>query len=242
MFVVLYTTPAEGVLFMDEQRREFTGVWIPKEVLLDKDLSDFEKILYAEIASFGDFWMSNKTLALRYKTTERNITICITSLRDKGYVEQVSFDGRKRHLVARHIIAMRGPLGRPEENFGADPKISSSLLLDNNEIPLREESRKELTERPINSDYREKPSKKTTPEMQQVFSLFSWNPARVAWKLRLVERNAAQALFDAYGLPELERRLKIVRRYKDEEMCPQIDSPSEFLSKMTKMERFLKSL
>lgn len=122
------------------------------------------------------------------------------------------------------------------------PRPSRSRVEESRVDTYARNAQNEIKEVPLNSDSREKPQRKTTSDMISVFSLFSWNPARSSWKLRVVERDAAQTLFDTYGLPELERRLKIVRKYKDEQMCPRIDSPSEFLTKMTKMEHFLKSL
>lgn len=37
---------------MTEQKREFKGIWIPKEIWLHKELKPSEKILLAEIDSF----------------------------------------------------------------------------------------------------------------------------------------------------------------------------------------------
>lgn len=83
---------------------------------------------------------------------------------------------------------------------------------------------------------------KTTQDMKDVFALFTDNPARVAWKLREVERNAAQQLFVEFGLETLRKRYAIVQKYRDDAYCPQINSPSSFLDKMSKMESFLKRL
>ncbi len=85
-------------------------------------------------------------------------------------------------------------------------------------------------------------TKKVTPEMQQVFDLFKHNPARLVWKGRVHIRDAAKVLFDTFGIEELALRYRISQEHKGEDMCPQIDDPSEFLEKMPKMENFLKKL
>lgn len=85
-------------------------------------------------------------------------------------------------------------------------------------------------------------ARKVTPEMQQVFDLFKHNPARLVWKTRVHIREAAQVLYDTFGIEELKLRYKISQEHKGEDMCPQIDDPSEFLEKMPKMENFLKKL
>ena len=89
---------------------------------------------------------------------------------------------------------------------------------------------------------REKYPRKTTEEMHQVFDLFSDNPARKLWHRRVGEREAAQVLYDEWGLEELRKRYAIARKYRNEQLCPQINSPIEFLEKMPKMGKFLKDM
>jgi hypothetical protein len=38
----------------DANERKFIGIWIPAEIWLDPNLTGLAKMLYAEIASFGD--------------------------------------------------------------------------------------------------------------------------------------------------------------------------------------------
>jgi hypothetical protein len=58
--------------------REFKGVWIPKEVWLNNELSLVEKALLAEIDSFsGDgktFYKSNETIQEEYKISRTQET------------------------------------------------------------------------------------------------------------------------------------------------------------------------
>lgn len=83
---------------------------------------------------------------------------------------------------------------------------------------------------------------KTTPEMKAVFALFTSNPARQLWKVRVLEREAAQILYDEYGIEELKSRYAITQKYKNVPLCPQVNCPSDFLEKMPKMETFLSTL
>ena len=84
-------------------------------------------------------------------------------------------------------------------------------------------------------------AKRTAPWMA-VFSVFDDNPARSLWYLRPIEREAAKILFEKYGVEEVARRYRVVKKHRNEELCPQIDKPSDMLEKMTKMEAFLKRL
>ena len=48
-----------------EQKREFTGVWIPKKIIEDKRLKPVDKILYAEIACFDVCYKKSSELMER---------------------------------------------------------------------------------------------------------------------------------------------------------------------------------
>lgn len=85
---------------MEEQRKEYTGTWIPRVVMEDERLSSSEKILYAEIACYDECFTSNAFLAKRIGLSETRVTRFISRLKDFGYVNQTSFDGRKRFLKA----------------------------------------------------------------------------------------------------------------------------------------------
>ena len=80
-------------------------------------------------------------------------------------------------------------------------------------------------------------------DVQAVFDLFS-NPAKVTWRLREIERVAAQALFDAYGLETLQKRVQRIEAEKkingDDPYFPLVTTPSQLLDKMEAVERYLK--
>ena len=99
----------------------------------------------------------------------------------------------------------------------------------------------------IDSDSQEtqvSPSRKNknTPAIKSIFAVFADQPARHAWGLREIERTSAQTLFDEYGLEEVKARYADCIKYRDDEMCPQITSPSSMLSKMANMENFMKKV
>jgi hypothetical protein len=83
-------------------------------------------------------------------------------------------------------------------------------------------------------------SKKTTPNMRAVFAIFTDQPARANWVKHDVQRNAAQTLFDTYGLVELTKRYQVILKHRGEDFCPDIFSPNQMLDKMSAMESFLK--
>jgi hypothetical protein len=84
--------------------------------------------------------------------------------------------------------------------------------------------------------------KKITPEMKEVFAVFDDKPERVMFGTRVHLRSAATFLYKTYGIPELKKRYAAVKKHRDNPDCPQIDNPADFVTKMPKMERFLKNI
>lgn len=86
-----------------EYPRDFKGVWIPKEIYLDKDLDATEKILYSEISSLDKdesdgCWASNEYLANFCGCSKTKVSNGISKLIKKGYIHVAKFDGRKRWI------------------------------------------------------------------------------------------------------------------------------------------------
>jgi hypothetical protein len=84
--------------------------------------------------------------------------------------------------------------------------------------------------------------KKTTPAMLEVFEVFDDNPDRKMWKLIEVERVAAKTLSETYSIEELTKLYKLVKKNRDDQFCPAIYKPTQMLTKIPSMNRFLKSL
>ena len=81
--------------------RDFKGVWIPKEIWLDKSLSALDKIILVEIDSLdkkNGCYASNQHFAEFCQCSESAVTKSISKLKSKGYIQQEGFDGRKRFL------------------------------------------------------------------------------------------------------------------------------------------------
>jgi DNA-binding Lrp family transcriptional regulator len=118
-----------------KQKREFKGMWIPKELYLTTELSWSEKILLAEIDSLnnnGDgCFASNKYFAKFLNLTEQVVANNISKLRKKGLIIDIKFDGRKRYIdVNAALIKMlrQGSQkceGRVNKNVKADDEKNS---------------------------------------------------------------------------------------------------------------------
>ncbi len=86
------------------EKREFKGVWIPKMVYLNRDVSWSAKIIWLEIDSFTsegrDCFFSNEYLAEFLGCSITQVTRYLVELKEAGWIEQSGFDGRKRYLVS----------------------------------------------------------------------------------------------------------------------------------------------
>ena len=99
---------------MEEQKREFRGIWIPKEIYLNKSLTWNEKILLIEIDSLDNeqgCFSSNKNFAEFLGVTERAVTGMIAKLKKLGYISQSSFDGRRRVLHSNIRVCLSAQNG-----------------------------------------------------------------------------------------------------------------------------------
>ena len=83
--------------------RDFKGIFIPKEIWLDDDLSAIDKIILSEIYSLdvedsGGCYASNEYLSKFCKCSVTKVSTSISNLINLGYVRIAKSDGRKRFL------------------------------------------------------------------------------------------------------------------------------------------------
>lgn len=101
---------------MENRQRVFTGIWIPKDIYLNKEVKWIAKILFLEIHSFtanGDeCFMSNEYISEFLGVSMRQVTRIIKMLKDVGWIEETSFDGRKRYL--RSLMKISFDTGKAE--------------------------------------------------------------------------------------------------------------------------------
>ena len=89
-------------------KRDFKGVWIPKEIYLNKELSAVEKIMIAEINSLDEkesngCYASNDYFAEFLDISKSRVADILTKLRKSGLIYTANFNGRKRFLKVKNI-------------------------------------------------------------------------------------------------------------------------------------------
>jgi hypothetical protein len=95
------------------RKKEFTGIWIPREVWEDDRLSVYDKVAFAVISGLargeGGCFATNKALAEICKMSERQICKSIAALSESGYirVENAGTPVRRIHTEERTTCAVR---------------------------------------------------------------------------------------------------------------------------------------
>ena len=107
----------------NENHNMFSGVFIPREVLLDADLSASCKIIYAIIQSLDNAdgcYASNDYIGKMIDLSERSVSDAVSALVDKGYVSRfVDNDKGIRilHTASSRALAQQKTATPPSEKL-----------------------------------------------------------------------------------------------------------------------------
>jgi len=127
---------------MENQKKEFTGVWIPRHIIEDEELSMSEMIIYSEISCFDVCYKSNKSLGKRWGLKPNTISIIVSKLSNKGYVEKLNFNGRERALKSKSDNPIKGCLSE-KSNADYDKNNTIDNILENKDIYIADKSANE---------------------------------------------------------------------------------------------------
>lgn len=80
----------------DAEKRKFEGIWIPAEIWLDENINGHERLLYAEIASFGSrgCWKKSEELMKLLGVGREAFQRTCRNLRERGYITEKRMFGR----------------------------------------------------------------------------------------------------------------------------------------------------
>jgi len=133
-----------------EPKRQFTGVWLPRELLLDERLTAVDKILYAEIASFGEkgCWKRSEELMELCRVKRDAFGASCKRLVKFGYITQSREYGRMRR---------KSTLGFSQQSEKPAVEQSEKPAVEQSEKPAVEQSNtKDNTIDNINSEVSKK--------------------------------------------------------------------------------------
>lgn len=109
----------ERRLEMENQNRDFKGIWIPKDIYLSKELSWTDKLIFIEINSLDNedhCVASNAYFSNFLGISERSVSRSISKLIQLGYVKVINFNGKQRALTTMSTQTRQECLGSIDTN------------------------------------------------------------------------------------------------------------------------------
>jgi DNA-binding Lrp family transcriptional regulator len=117
---------------MNEKYTQFSGVFVPREVLLDQDISANAKLIFAIVQSLDNdkgCYASNDYIGGMVGLSESSVRACLQALEEKKYIERFVFDGTSRILKTCTT-----------QSFSAQPRQKSGDTPPENQRPPRQKS------------------------------------------------------------------------------------------------------
>lgn len=193
----------------DNPTKEYTGVWMPKEIMECKKLSAIDKLSYAEIASFEVCYASNEWLAKRIGRSVSTASKSVARLIELGFVEPCGFNGRFRQIrvvkIGKPSKKRRGSLVKSyqadsQKMANIDNSKDKSIDIVGTKVPMAERSQRSLDIDQALLIWEEVmgyPLHSSTKERQSINALLSRKEMTLD-KLRLMVRLVAESQKDKY--------------------------------------------
>lgn len=118
-----------------ERNRDFKGVWIPKDIWLNENLTMLEKVILIEVDSLDNedhCVAGNEYLSQFCQCSEWKVSTAIKKLQELGYIEIISFDGRHRRIRSCLKKFQGQTLEIPNAESGKPKAISIDSNIENN--------------------------------------------------------------------------------------------------------------
>ena len=121
--------------------QKLKGLWIPVEVLLNKDLSDKEKIILSMIIYLskdkGYCFATNNYFSDILNVTVVSISRIINSLKKKNYIKiNMNYKSNSKEIENRQIIPLEEVMNRYYQNCGYTINKNDKTNYQNCRIPI----------------------------------------------------------------------------------------------------------
>lgn len=115
------------------------GLWIPIEILTDKNLSDKEKHIYSLVIFLSQekqyCFCTNKTISELLNISVTQVSKLINSLKDKGYINiEMVYKENSKEVDIRKLIPIEEKFKDNKYNINKYKKIIKGIAIMNNEI------------------------------------------------------------------------------------------------------------
>ena len=212
---------------MDE-KREFTGVWIPKHIIEDKSLKPAARLIYAEIACFKVCTMSNKTLGERAGCSESTAQRYVQELKNKKYIQVFSFDGRIRKMRSLYDKYDESP-----QNDEADSAKYAGQTPQNDD---KDNNIENIQSTSITNVIEDKPQEYGNNDINELFGYWSDTIGIPIRSKVQRNRNSCSTLIKQHGLDGVKKLIQGVRLAMDDRYAPSV---SDFISLQSKQNELI---
>ena len=133
-----------------EPKRQFTGVWLPRELLLDERLTAVDKILYAEIASFGEkgCWKKSEELQQLCGVGRDGLQAACKRLREAGYIIERRMYGR----IVRTLAVYSTTVKSHQSEKSVVQEQDNPVVVEQDNPVVHKDNTKDNTKNNINSE------------------------------------------------------------------------------------------
>lgn len=144
-----------------ERNRDFKGVWIPRDIWLNDNLTMLEKVILVEVDSLDNedhCVAGNEYLAQFCQCSESKVSGAIKKLQELGYIEVIAFDGRHRRIRSCLLESTK----QTPKKYEADPEKVKAISIDSNletNLAIRSNEQSSSTETKTTSSKKKLPLK-----------------------------------------------------------------------------------
>lgn len=126
--------------------QKLKGLWIPAEILLNKDLSDKEKIIISMVLYLSEekesCFASNKYIANIVNVTPERVSKIISSLKDKGYVKvKLKYKTDSKDIEERQITPIVENINRYSQKLQEGIDNNNYSYSENQPYPIGENNK-----------------------------------------------------------------------------------------------------
>lgn len=227
----------------DADKRKFTGIWIPAQIWLDAEISALAKLLYAEIASFGDrgCWKKSEELMEPLGIKRATFQLLCRQLKEHGYISEKRMFGRIVRTTTLAFQSSAQNLHQCKKQADEQLKKQADEQLIQNAVQkeyTKEYSSKELGDANIAEPVEKSKTEYGRTDLNELEALWE-HETGISIKGQQNQRRQLSNLVRKYGCEvtkALVRRVGVAIRSRDR-FAPQIATPSELTGKFSKLPR-----
>ena len=225
----------------DCNERKFTGIWIPAEIWRDDSLSALAKMLYAEIASFGErgCWKKSEDLMSPLGIGRSSFQNLCRALRENGYITEKRKFGR---IVRTTTLGF----STAQKSHQCEKQAVHQAEWQADEQAVSQAVHKEYRKEYVSKETRDK---NVAGHVEKSFGREDINALADLWqqetgfdiKGEQAQRRQLYNLVRKYGMEKTRRVIQLAGRAvkSNDRFAPSVTKPAELVGKYEKLSKLI---